>query len=102
TGQRVQAVIGGTSAAAPFWAGSMLLIEQMAKNRRAGPLGFVAPLLYRIAADDDPATPAFHDVVLGGDRLHDATPGWDYSTGLGSPDVANLAEALVARLSAAG
>jgi len=98
----VQATIGGTSAAAPFWAGSMLLIEQSARNRRAGPLGFVAPLLYRIAASDSRTAPAFHDVVLGGDRLHDATEGWDYSTGLGSPDVANLAEAVVARLRAAG
>jgi len=78
----------------------MLLVEQFAKTRGVERLGFVAPLLYEIAATDDPAAPAFHDIVLGGDRLHEATKGWDYSTGLGSPDVFNLAGAVVARLRA--
>jgi kumamolisin len=102
SGQMVQATIGGTSAAAPFWAGSMLLVGQFARARGIDRVGFAAPLLYRIAAHEDPEAPAFHDVVLGGDRLHDATPGWDYSTGLGSPDVFNLARAVVARLGAGG
>jgi kumamolisin len=98
SGQTVAQPIGGTSAAAPFWAGSMLLVSQFAKQQGVKRLGFVAPLLYQIAGDDDPTAPAFHDVVIGGDRLHEATKGWDYSTGLGSPDVFNLANAVVARL----
>jgi subtilase family serine protease len=91
SGTQVDAQIGGTSAAAPFWAGSMLLVEQLAEQEGVGPLGFVNPVLYQLAA-----TPGvFHDITRGGDRFHNATPGWDYSTGLGSPDVLNLAQAMV-------
>jgi len=85
--------VGGTSAAAPLWAASTLLIAQLAERRKAAALGFVAPLLYRLAEGEDSP---FHDVVRGGNRHFDAGPGWDYVTGLGSPDVARLAEAVVA------
>jgi hypothetical protein len=37
-------------------------------------------------------------VVRGGNRHYDAGPGWDYSTGLGSPDVGRLADQIVAFL----
>jgi kumamolisin len=93
--------IGGTSAATPFWAGSMTLISQLAKKNhvgsganKTGKLGFVAPILYQLAAKKQPFPP-FHDVVAGGNRFYDATPGWDFSTGLGSPDVWNLARDMV-------
>lgn len=87
--------VGGTSAAAPFWAGSMLLISQRAKTERLGRLGYVNPILYRLAARRDSP---FHDVVRGGNRHYDAGPGWDFSTGLGSPDVDKLADQIVAFL----
>jgi kumamolisin len=94
-----EGIVGGTSAATPFWAGSMALVQQLAAQRGAGPLGFVDPLLYQLAAT--PQTfPPFHDVTRGGNRLFDATPGWDYSTGLGSPDVFNLARDAVEFLKA--
>jgi kumamolisin len=87
---------GGTSQAAPFWAASLLLVQQYAQTQGIDSLGRVNPLLYGIAAD--PSNGAFHDVVKGGDRLHDAGPGWDYATGWGSPDVGALARAVVAEL----
>lgn len=87
--------VGGTSAAAPFWAGSMLLIGQHAQRERAGRVGYANPLLYRIAARRD--TP-FRDVRFGGNRGYRATPGWDYATGWGSPDVDALANAVVSEL----
>ncbi len=90
-------VVGGTSAATPFWAASMLLARQFAAQQGAGPPGFLAPLLYRVAG----TTPsAFHDVAIGGNRLHSCGPGWDFATGLGSPDVFVLARALVKLLRA--
>jgi kumamolisin len=90
--------IGGTSAATPFWAASMLLVRQYAeRNGIRGGLGFIAPLLYRIASTNKRSS-VFHDVVAGGNRYYNAGPGWDYVTGLGSPNVWNLAQAVVATL----
>jgi kumamolisin len=86
--------LGGTSAAAPFWAASMLLIRQYAQRQGTGPLGFVNPMLYQIASTPQ-SFPAFHDVTVGGNRFYQASPGWDFATGLGSPDVYNLGRDVV-------
>ena len=40
------------------------------------------------------AVPGFHHVIAGVDGTYPATPGWDYTTGLGSYDVATLSQAL--------
>jgi kumamolisin len=89
--------VGGTSAASPFWAASMLLAEQYARSQGVSRRCFLAPLLYKLASTQQPYPP-FHDVVLGGNRYYDAGKGWDYATGLGSPDVWNLARDLTAYL----
>jgi subtilase family serine protease len=39
--------------------------------------------------------PPFHDVTVGGNRYYPATSGWDFATGLGSPNVYNLAQDIV-------
>jgi kumamolisin len=88
------AEIGGTSAAAPFWAGSLLLMRQYAQRHGVRELGFVAPLLYRLAAHTSTAN-AFHEPVRGGNRRYSVGPGWNYVSGLGSPDVAVMARDLV-------
>lgn len=85
----------GTSAATPFWAASMLLVQQFMVSHHAGPLCFATPLLYGIAGETW-HNPPFHDVVLGGNRYYQAGPGWDFATGWGSPNVGNLATAAVA------
>jgi len=90
-------VAGGTSAATPFWAASMAMVAEYARRHGAGQLGFVDPMLYAIAARPQQA-PAFHDVTLGANRYYPASRGWDFATGLGSPEVANLARDLVAYL----
>jgi kumamolisin len=89
----------GTSAAAPFWAASMLLVQQYAARQRAGPLGYVNPMLYALASAPQPFAP-FHDVTEGGNRYYQAAPGWDPATGLGSPDLFNLARDVVKYLRA--
>ena len=38
--------IGGTSAAAPFWAASFALMREYAQRHGVSQLGFLAPLLY--------------------------------------------------------
>ena len=88
-------VAGGTSAAAPFWAASTALIAQYARQHGVRRLGFVDPMLYSIAATPQRA-PAFHDLTKGTNRYYPATTGWDFATGLGSPDVYDLAQDVVA------
>ena len=83
--------VGGTSAAAPFWAAITALIDQDLRSKGLPPVGFANPPLYEFARS--PAglpAPAFHDVTVGSNLYYPATPGWDFATGLGSPDVAAL------------
>ena len=94
----VEGQVGGTSAAAPFWAASMALTRELAGQQGIDLLGALGPTLYQIAGEQPPGA-VFHDVIRGGNLLHEAAPGWDYSTGLGSPRVAPLANAIVEFLS---
>ena len=89
--------VGGTSAASPFWAASMLLAEQYAAKHGVKRRCFLAPILYRLATIQQPY-PAFHDVRSGGNRFYSAKRGWDFATGLGSPDVYNLTRDLTTYL----
>jgi kumamolisin len=86
-GQRV-VVGGGTSQAAPIWAGFAALINEALAESGVQPLGELNPLLYRLA--EGAAEPAFRDIVLGGNAISPGGPGYDMVTGLGSPDVDNL------------
>jgi subtilase family serine protease len=83
---------GGTSAAAPFWAGLIALADQEAGH----PLGFVNPAIYRIARGPL-YHEAFHDITTGSNTValtsppvtvagYQAGPGWDPVTGWGTPD----------------
>jgi subtilase family serine protease len=95
--------VGGTSAAAPFWAASAALVLEDAEAKGIRQPGFLGPSLYQIAAGVEGATAtAFHDVTVGRNRLFACGPGWDFATGLGSPDVAKLADAFVALQRAGG
>jgi kumamolisin len=80
-----QMVVGGTSAAAPLWAGLVLLLNQKL-NRR---LGFLNPSLYRQDQTSD-----FRDITMGNNGAYSAAFGWDPCTGLGSPLGAQLLQAL--------
>ena len=69
------AVIGGTSAVAPLWAGLIALANQ--KNGVAA--GFVNPALYAAGAKS-----AFRDITQGNNGAFSAGPGWDACSGQGS------------------
>lgn len=87
SGQPEWGQFGGTSAAAPFWAGFAATLDQAAGRR----LGALNPLLYTLGkqAASYPRSP-FHDVLSGTNLYFHATPGWDYVTGWGSFDGAAL------------
>lgn len=97
TGEAGWHQMGGTSAAAPLWAGMATLMQQEAHQEGLGDYGFLAPRLYRVW-QNEPGV--FHDVVRGGNLLEDATEGWDYSTGIGTPIAADLSQALMRDLQA--
>jgi kumamolisin len=86
---------GGTSQSAPIWAGITALINQYLQGKQLHPVGFMNPALYRIAAHPTPFQ-AFHDVTMGSNLYYPATPGYDMASGLGTPDVWNLARDLEA------
>jgi tripeptidyl-peptidase-1 len=88
----------GTSASAPVFAAMVTLWNDMRLAYNKPPLGFIAPFLYTIGEN----TPeAFNDIVTGNnacgvgssvdiitccEESFHAAPGWDGSTGLGSPN----------------
>ncbi|MDV3127384.1 S53 family peptidase [Mycobacterium sp. 21AC1] len=84
---------GGTSQAAPIWAGLTAVMNQYLNAHGGRPLGDANPLLYRIAAGAP--LPGFRDVALGGNAVALATPGYDLATGLGSPNIDNLVHDLL-------
>jgi kumamolisin len=84
---------GGTSQAAPIWSALTVMMNQYLDAHGGKPLGDINPLLYQ-AARTTPS--AFHDVTLGGNFPYVASKGFDYLTGLGTPDTATLVKALQA------
>ncbi|HTX37163.1 MAG TPA: protease pro-enzyme activation domain-containing protein, partial [Bryobacteraceae bacterium] len=98
-------ITGGTSAAAPVFAGILTLLNHylVSKGIQSKPgLGNINPNLYRLAGA---ASGAFHDITLGnnivpcgvgtldcpnGTMGFSAGPGYDLASGLGSVDVAKL------------
>jgi kumamolisin len=91
---------GGTSIAAPQWAGFAAIANQYA-NRR---LGQLSPLLYSSSLlATRPANQAiYHDVTTGSDGTgqapytftYPASPGWDFTTGWGSVNACHVVIAL--------
>ncbi|MCL6517692.1 S53 family peptidase [Alicyclobacillus sp.] len=99
---------GGTSDAAPQWAAICALANQLHVKNFGTPLPYINPILYANGQR------AFHDVVHGtrdivleGSVTHNlyyvtmgedtslvAAPGWDDTTGLGTPDVARVVQML--------
>jgi len=89
---------GGTSAAAPLWAGFAALANQQAAAAGVSNIGFVNPALYHIATNSG-YTACFDDITVGNNTNGNAThyfamPGYDLCTGWGSPAGGSLILAL--------
>jgi hypothetical protein len=103
---------GGTSFAAPNFAGLLALIEQKMSSTRG--LGNINPALYSLAANATTYASAFHDITTGNNEVpcvsgspncptsgnevigYAAGTGYDQASGLGSVDANNLATAFAA------
>jgi len=75
---------GGTSFAAPMWAGYMALVNQQAVAKGAAAPGFINPTIYPLGLSGNYAT-AFHDITSGNNGFP-AVAGYDLQTGWGSPN----------------
>jgi subtilase family serine protease len=80
--------LGGTSFAAPMWAGYLALANQQGEANGNPPLGFINPAIYALGLGSNYST-YFHDIVSGSNGLP-AVAGYDLVTGWGSPIGANL------------
>jgi len=85
--------IGGTSGAAPLWAGFNALINQQAVTNGKPVVGFINPAIYSIGKGTSfNYYPDFHDVTLGNNfnrssvNAFSATSGYDLVTGWGTPN----------------
>ena len=90
---------GGTSCAAPLWAGFTALVNQQAVASGRSTVGFVNPAIYTIGQGANYAVD-FHDITTGNNTWPSspanfyAVPGYDLCTGWGTPAGQSLINAL--------
>jgi subtilase family serine protease len=98
-------LVGGTSAAAPLWAGFTALINQQAVATGHPTIGFINYAVYAIGKSTN-YTADFHDITTGNNtnaispNNYFAVPGYDLCTGWGTPTGTNLITALAGPLDA--
>jgi subtilase family serine protease len=92
--------LGGTSAAAPLWAGFTALVNQQSTAAGGAPIGFLNPALYALGLGTN-YNDTFHDITTGnntnktgGPLRYFATNGFDLCTGWGTPRGSALINAL--------
>ncbi len=81
--------VGGTSWSAPVWAGFCALINEARAKAGKPSLTLLNPLLYPLNGKA-----AFNDITVGSNGHYQAGAGHDMVTGLGTPNVAELVQAL--------
>ncbi len=75
---------GGTSFAAPMWAGYLALANQQAATNHVSAPGFINPTIYPLGLGSTYSS-LFHDITSGNNG-YPATKGYDLDSGWGSPN----------------
>jgi subtilase family serine protease len=75
---------GGTSFAAPMWAGYIALVNQQLVSKGDKTIGFINPTIYAENVTSTYGTD-FHDITSGKSGSYSAVTGYDLVTGWGSP-----------------
>jgi tripeptidyl-peptidase-1 len=94
--------VGGTSCASPMVAGIMALLNDVVIQKSGKPLGFLNPLLYKMAVE---CPKCFQDITKGDNVCTEdgcspsckgfyCAVGWDPVTGWGSPNYGNMLQYL--------
>ena len=82
--------LGGTSFAAPMWAGYLALANQQAAAN-GQTIGYINPIIYpQAAAGGTTYSNLFHDITSGTSGSYSAVTGYDLVTGWGSPKTTGL------------
>lgn len=76
---------GGTSAATPIWATGMALVNEALIRKYH--VFFVGPLVFYYVADHAGRLSPYFDITQGNNLGFNATPGWDFATGWGAPNL---------------
>jgi subtilase family serine protease len=89
-------LVGGTSAGSPQWSAILAIADQKAGYN----LGFINKALYHIGQAPPHYSVSFFDVTSGNNTFDGVTgfnagPGWDATTGLGSPTTDRLVGYLI-------
>jgi len=84
---------GGTSFAAPRWAGYLALVNQQSVADTQKPVGFINPTIYSIGLGPNYGTD-FHDITSGNNHTYSCGTGYDLVTGWGSPNGIGLIKSL--------
>ncbi|MGO9241221.1 MAG: protease pro-enzyme activation domain-containing protein [Bryobacteraceae bacterium] len=84
---------GGTSFAAPRWAGYLALANQQAVSHGDPAIGFINPTLYTLGLGSSYGA-NFHDITSGNNGTYSCQKGYDLVTGWGSPNGAGLINSL--------
>jgi kumamolisin len=77
---------GGTSFAAPMWAGYIALVNQQLVANGSPTIGFINPTIYAQNVSSGYAAD-FHDITSGTSGSYSAVTGFDLVTGWGSPNL---------------
>src|SRR6202042_2620418 len=89
---------GGTSFAAPMWAGYLALVNEQALQNGNPTIGFINPTIYAQNVSGGALSAAyaadFHDITSGTSGSFSAGTGYDLVTGWGSPHGTGLINAL--------
>ncbi|HET6881498.1 MAG TPA: S53 family peptidase [Pirellulales bacterium] len=89
--------VGGTSAAAPQWSALVAVTDQgrqLANGNTPNSLPNAQASLYSLASNAATYSSTFHDITTGSNGYNAGT-GYDLVTGLGTPQVGPLVQALV-------
>jgi subtilase family serine protease len=82
---------GGTSFAAPMWAGFTALVNQQLASEGKSTIGFLNPTIYAENVTSAYSTD-FHDITSGTSGSFSAVTGYDLVTGWGSPKAGLITE----------
>lgn len=83
----------GTSLSSPVWLGVWTRIQAAATGKG---LGFANYKIYKLAQSSGGRD--FYDVILGDNLPYPATPGYDNTTGWGTPEISQIMQDLTGRL----